>query len=75
MGGSERTRALAEGGGARRGGGAQRDVVGLQLLERRGLGVRQDDGGEALSRGGVGAVVDAGDAGAERYYTGGGGAG
>ena len=42
------------------------DVVGLQLLDRRGLGVGQDDGGEALSRGGEGAVVDAGDAGAER---------
>lgn len=46
-------------------------VIRLELLGVGGLGVGQHDGAEALARGRVGAVVDAGDAGTERDREGG----
>jgi hypothetical protein len=42
------------------------DIVGLELLDGVGLRVGEQDAGEALARGRVGLVVDAGDARAER---------
>ena len=43
----------------------QRHVIGLELALAGGLGLGEDNRTEALPRGGVGAVVDAGDAGAK----------
>jgi hypothetical protein len=45
-------------------------IVGLEVLDARGLGVGEDDRAERLARGRVGAVVDAGDAGAEGHREG-----